>query len=551
MSSTRFESREELLRAKRKQMREDPRMYMRYNWNHPNRATDDYDFRTNEGEPLHYLVDDKGPLNPNEWGSINVFLMARGCLKTTSMLGVSQWTVDCFPQSEVFMTAPRQDQVSEFMGKFRDQLADTPLEDRVVRDRMSHQKFESRLKRDDGDSTTVFSHVKAQSAWDADNSLRGPHSHVGIIDEVQDVDEEAFGVFLEIIDQGIPGVPHFPCTFLIGTPKLKNTFFHKIWQKSNQRTWDGDAQEWIDQDETGEYAPEGFDGESFSIKGWHIDQPNSPLHDEARIEYKREDLSEKQFKNEVLAQFYSPEDDLLSDDQVRAIFDDERGFRHTRQFDDSHVVVSVDWGGGQGEDASDTVFVVGELVEDGDDEYIIIQNIEFIDHDVTQNAELEKVRDYISKYEPDRVVVDEGYAGTRRESLQEDHFDIVKGMGYGNVTPSESIKWRTDDHDKKVFATVDKTYNAELMVDMVKDGGFVIPKKDLQFGSTNATGNKVISQLTAPYKEFDTTPSGTKKLKIMSDRRDDLFDTAVMQVVGHKQMDTGHSLTSLALNDRF
>lgn len=571
----------EVLRKQYLQKKYDPRMYMRYEWRHPNRPEDRYDFRTNDGKPLRYLADDNGPLNPEQWGNINILLMARGCLKTTSVLGATTWAADMWPNTETFMTAPTSDQVREFMDKFKNAISDTRLKDRRVRDRQSHQKFETRKKDDMGEPYTVYSHVKSKSAWNADEGMRGPHSHIGIIDEFQDVNEEAFSVFLEIIDQSVPKVGYFPTLFLIGTPKLMNTFFHRMWQMSNQATWDGDSEEWNEQDEVGEYAPmltchqcgtkmgdEGRcpscgeyvemadDVETFTVKGWHIDHHNSPLgaHTEDKISFKEETYSEKKFKNEVLAQFYSPEDDLLTERAIRACYDDSLGFRNSRLYEDSNVVFSIDWGGGQSEDGSETTFTVGEkreLDEEDENEYdITILNHKFLDRSMGKEEEFEKVHDWISKFRPDRVVVDEGHAGSRRERLQETYPDIVTGVGYGNVTPSEEVKWRTDDRDREVFCTVDKTYSSENMVDAFKDGKFTIPKNDLAFGSNSANGTMMISHLTAPYKEYDTTPNGRKTLKVMSDRNDDAFDTFVYQWLGHVKLEEGPSLTKLALNDR-
>lgn len=557
MSSTDASYSPELLRAikrkKREQMRDDPKMYMRYNWRHPNDPTRPYDFKNDTGEPLNYLLDEKSHLNPDEWGSINVLLMARGMLKTTSILGITQWMCDMFPQSEMFMTAPRQAQVQEFMGKFKDSLEDTDLIDRRVRDRQSHQKFKSKIRGDDGGVHTVFSHVKSQSAWDADEGMRGPHSHAGVIDEFQDVNEEAFTVFLEMIDQPIPGVDYFPTVFCIGTPKMKNSFFHKLWKKSNQRTWSKEDQEWVDKSDVGEFKADGFDGDGFTIKGWKVNQFNSPLHDPSTVEYKRADYPEKKFQNEVLANFYSSADELLRADDIKACLDDSMGFRNSRMFDDSLVVFSVDWGGGSDANASDTTFTVGEKVfqtdEDDSWKHYIIQH-EFLDHDIGGQQEEQLVREYISRYDPDIVLVDEGFNGTRRESLQDDHFELVKGVGFGNVTPSEAIKWKTDDDDRELFATVDKTYSAESMVDAVKDGRFVLPEKDLSFGSENANGEKLISQLTATYKEYKTTQSGRKKMVVQADRNDDAFDTWVYQHIGGVRMQAGPQLTKFALGTR-
>ncbi|MFL9708933.1 hypothetical protein, partial [Aeromonas veronii] len=76
---------------------------------------------------------------------------------------------------------------------------------------------------------TSYSELKARSAWGEGDGLRGLHSHIGVIDEFQDVDEGTFSVFLEAIDQQVPGFPYFPTIFVIGTPKMAGSFFNTIW----------------------------------------------------------------------------------------------------------------------------------------------------------------------------------------------------------------------------------------------------------------------------------------------------------------------------------
>lgn len=587
MSKSSEVSVEELRRKRQRQIQSDPRYYMRYNWRHPNDPSQKYDFRTNDGEPFTYITDDKGPLNPDEWANVNLLLFARGCLKTTSVLGITHWILDTIPNSEVFMTAPTEDPpIKEFVDKFKENLP-PKLEGNRVRNRQSHQKFkwEYQKGKDVYEATT---HLKTQTAHGGGETLRGPHCHAGVIDEFQDVDESAFSVFLEMIDREVPNRDEFPVIFLIGTPKMTNSFYHRMWKRSNQREWKPDEEEWEDQSDVGMYAPEincdicgtpvgpqqdecpECDAEieadlsdAFTIKGWHVDQYGSPLHDEGNIAYKRSDNSEKKFQNEVLANFYSAEDDLLSDGDVKSILYEDMGFRNSRIFDDSTVVFSVDWGGGGDESAADTTFTVGERVNIEDhavdipwaDEvetnwfHFIIQH-EFVDHDLGKKEETQKVREWITKYDPDLVLVDEGFGTTERQTLQEEYFDRLKGVMFGNVSTSEDINWNTNDADQRLFATVDKVYSSEMMVDTVKDGKFVLPKQDLSFGSEKASGNKLISQLTAPYKESKTTQSGKKKLSIEADRNDDAFDTFTYQHLGAVRMQQGPSLTSFSLKDR-
>lgn len=540
---------EEARAYKRQQIRSDPRHWIRDQWSHPNDIERDYDFRTNDGTPLRYLVDDQGPLNPDQWADINILLMARGCLKTTSLIGITEWASDSFPQCNTFMTAPQNDAVQEFMSKLKDLVRDTRLEDKRERDRFSHQKFEQEIETSEGDIKTAFANVKAKSAWDADEGLRGPHSHIGIIDEFQDVSEKTVAMMLEIVDQALPDVSYFPTIFIIGTPKLKNSYFHDKWQQSNQRTWDGDANEWVDQSSIGSISADGVDSE-FQVKGWKIDQPNSPLHDAGRIAFKKGDRTEKEYNNEVLANFYSPEDDLLSDKHVKAVLDDEIGFRNSRIHSpsDSTVIITADWGGGSEADAADTVFTAGEVVNYGGgprDYECRLLRTRFIDHDVTQTEEEDLLSTWIGRYEPDHVLVDEGHSGTRRESLQESYPGIVHGVLFGNPRPPEDVKWKRTDGEQKIFATVNKSYVCESFVDAFKDGKFTIPSDSLSFDTNNSNGSKLLNQLTAPYKDYTDTVTGQKNLRVLADRNDDVFDTFVYLWCGIEHVHKGAELTDM------
>lgn len=545
---------EEARAYKRQQIRSDPRHWIRDQWSHPNDIERDYDFRTNDGTPLRYLVDDQGPLNPDQWADINILLMARGCLKTTSLIGITEWASDSFPSCNTFMTAPQNDAVQNFMSELKDLVRDTRLEDKRERDRFSHQKFEQEMQTGDGETKIAFANVEAKSAWDADEGLRGPHSHLGIIDEFQDVSEKTVAMMLEIVDQAIPDVPYFPTIFIIGTPKLKNSYFHDKWQQSNQRTWDGDANEWVDQSSIGSISADGVDSE-FQVKGWKIDQPNCPLHDAGRIQFKREDRTEREFENEVLANFYSPEDDLLSDKHVRATFDDEYGFRNSRFHSpgESTVIITADWGGGSEADAADTVFTAGEVVHHGGgprDYDCQLLRTRFIDHDVTQTEEEDLLAEWIGRYRPDHVLVDEGHSGTRRESLQDAYPGTVHGVLFGNTQPVEDVKWKRNDAEQKIFATVNKSYVCESFVDAFKDGKFTIPTGSLSFDTNNSNGSKLLNQLTAPYKDYDETVNGRKSLKVLSDRNDDAFDTFVYMWCGIEHVHKGAELTEMWLGNR-
>ena len=604
---------EELLRK----LPHDIRLYMRNAWQHPNDPTRRYDFyddtgpideskpedEQEEGEFLHYLADDEGPLVPANWGDIVILNFARGCLKTTTAIDIADWGIAQFPIIEVDITAPREDQFSEVMDRFKGAIKNSGMAQLRSKNNVSHQKFERKLEDDHGDAVHVEADVKARTAYGGGDALRGLHGHAGVIDEFQDVDESMFSTFLEAIDQSVPQVPYFPTIFIIGTPKMANTFFHELWKMSDQKDWkpheDSDGGEWVAEDEAEEFMPRELKErrselereveelkdmrddpdadideaaitaeieskqsaldkiEGYTVTGWHIDQYASPLHDDAKIEFKRQKYTEKKFQNEVMAQFYTPENDLLSDDHVEEAMDPDAGFERKRVYEDSEVVVGVDWGGGSSQDASDTVIVVGERVEQDDDEYkIVVRDIEFLDPDLNKQDELEKVEQRIRDFEADRIAVDEGYGAKQREDLQNgnniwktDGWDNVCGVIYGNIKDKDEPKFSESKFHDSSYCTVARTHMIENMVSDFKAGRIEIPSADLTAGR-EGTEQTLIDHLTAPYTDRTETSDGKKKLKVMSDRNDDAFQAFTYMWIAAEKFGTTRTLRKVGAHNR-
>jgi len=575
----------------------DIRLWMANQWNHPNDPTREYDFYGDDGDKyLHYLADDDGPLVPENWGDIVILNFARGCLKTTTAVAAADWSVSQFPMIEADITAPRQEQFSEVMDRFKGAIKNSGMAQLRSKNNISHQKFERQLEKDNGETVHVEADVKARSAWGDGDALRGLHGHLGIIDEFQDVDESMFSTFLEAVDQSVPQVPYFPTIIVIGTPKMGNSFFHDLWKMSDQKTWDDDELAWVEQSEADEFIPteleeqreelrhevaqlkdlRGNDDvdqsaleaeietkqsaidkiEGYTVTGWHIDQYSSPLHDDAKIEFKRQKYSEKKFKNEVLAEFYTPENDLLADEHVEEAFDPEHGFPNRRTYEDSTVVVGVDWGGGSAEGASDTVIVVGERIEMDDDYTIVLRDIEFVDPDLNKQAELEKVEEKIRDFEADRIAVDEGYGAKQREDLQQgnniwntDGYDNVCGIIYGNIKDKDEPKFSDSGFEDSSYCTVARTHMIENMVSDFKSGRIDIPAADLSDGR-EGTEQKVIDQLTAPYTDRKETSDGKKKLKVMADRNDDAFQAFVYLWIAAEKFGSRRTLKKIGTHNR-
>lgn len=564
----------------------DVRLYVRNFWTHPEDPERQYDFYDGSGEDYFtYLVHENGPLNPEQWGDIVVLLFARGCLKTTVCTMIANWAADCYPNSEGLVTAPRRDQTYEVMGRIQEAAEMSGLDQRYERDKLSHQKFHNTYTDVNGNERTAYSEIKSRSAWNEGDAIRGVHAHYGVVDEFQDVDEGMFSVFLEAIDRELPRVDYFPTIFVIGTPKRAGSFFHRLWEMSDKKEWDADEKEWLAADEPDEYLPQEVteererlqreieemeeagmpddeiaplrqavdDMEGFQVTGWHIDQHGCPRHSPAQIAFKRANFSERKFKNEVLAEFYTPENDLLTKEDVRSVFVDDVGFQSRPDDPDNTTVIGVDWGGGDGEGAASTVVAIGEVMPD---DTIWVRNVDVLSSDLSDSEEIEVVEQYIIEYQADVVVVDEGYGDTNRSNLQKgvgtrnpEGYDNVYGCMYGNVNNKDGLTWSRK--GKKEFFTVHRTFMIEEMVADLRRGNIKIPAKDLEFDSRRSNGAMLLNQLSAPYTDRIETRDGKKKLRVVSDEQDDIFHSFVYMWIAARHVTSRRTVRSVAAHSQY
>jgi hypothetical protein len=589
----------------------DPRLWARNYLRHPNDPGRPYDFWDDlgpppededpedwEGEFLWYLADDDGPMNPEKWGDINILLFCRGGLKTFTVSTINAWAADMFPTIEAVATAPRDDQREEVIDRFKQKVEQSGMADRRVKDNLGHQKFRNTaVDSETGETYPAYSHLKSRSAWNEGDALRGLHGHIGDIDEAQDVDEGTFSTFLEAIDRSVPQVDYFPTIFVIGTPKMANSFFHKLWKMSDKKSWDQDAKEWAQQDEPTEFLPEELaarqqelderieeleaerhtasengngdrveelteliesfeeerDGiEGFTVRGWHLDQHNSPIHSDTDIAFKKETYSKKKFKNEVEAQFYSPEHDLITNDDVHDAFV-ERRMASAQNHPETETFLGVDWGGGQGEGAAQTVITVAELAPDG--ETLSVLDMDIVDSDLSSKQERERIDDKMQRFDVDIAVVDEGFGNTDRETLQDDFgYDDsgdqrLYGCWYGNVKDVEEVKWNRFNNSRRFF-TASKVFCVEQMAEDFKSGKIEIPSEGLSFDSKQSKGTKVLDQLTAPYTERKEHEGGKKKKIIKSDRNDDVFDSLTYVWIAANKVRSKRSIKEIGTHTR-
>lgn len=553
-------------------LKQDPRVWSSTLLSHPDDPQRNYDFKTTK-EPkkkLNYLLHDEGPMNPENWANVNILKFARGGLKTTVTTMLATWALYMHPTTNIYMAAPRSKQVREFAERLDDKARDSGLMARNTTNNIERKIYEIATSAEHGENI-YKAKFQADSGW-KEESLRGPHSHIGILDEFQDFNRDSFEAFMPAIDRQLPKVEWAPCVFIIGTPKLEGSFYHELWQRTDQREWNRSDVSWEAQSERTEYVPDddlleemGFEDtemDGYEVAGWHLDQYNSPLHTPQQIARDKSSMRAKKFKNEVEARFYSVEDDLLSVEDVHEhFFDNDRGFKDRRQSTDSIVTMGVDWGGGHDKNAAVTAVMVveWESFEDTADVGTVLK-VDTLPTSHTHREELNDVEDYITQYNVDTCVVDHGYGHTSMVDLQDGndpidpsgYSDTVIGAKYGNVQNASDIKYESSS-GKERFFSCDKTYSIERAVEAVKNERIQCPSADLAFDGDDSLGQQIEDHLTTPYKDHKEDPSGTKKVWIATDdsKNDDLIDALTFSVLAKQQVQKTTTVPFVASSDRF
>jgi len=557
-------------------LKQDPRIWASTFLSHPDDPERSYDFHDTSGDTkLNYLLHDDGPLNPESFGNINIIKFCRGGLKTTLTTLIHAWALTMYPNVGIYMSAPRQGQVREFAERLDDKIRQAGVKRRreVKTDNISRKVFELPVAKDDGGERIYKAKFQADSGWGQGDALRGPHSHIGTLDEFQDMTRSSFETFMPAIDRELPDADWAPVVFIIGTPKEAGSFYQEMWSKSDQRRWDEDDLTWHVTDDRAEFTPsddlleemgmedEEIDG--YEVAGWHLDAYNSPLHTPQQIARDKANFAPRKFTNEVEAEFYAPEDDLLSREVLSTqFFDDTQSLCRSRQQEETFVGMGVDWGGGADKNAGVTAIAVTEYEsrEDGISKGHVL-TVDPLEQGLTPSDELAEVEDRINRYGVDACVVDYGHGVTQLHDLQDGngpidprgYDDVVVGARFGNVGSKSDVTYESDS-GKRRFFTCDKTYQVERFVERVREGNLTCPSKNLTFDTSESRGALIVDHMTAPYKDYvQTTDKGTKKVRVQTDDvdNDDIFDALLYSLLAHEVVDTTTTVSAVATQSRF
>lgn len=556
-------------------LRTTPPLWVRNALRHTEDPSRPYDFKTADGDTaLDHLLHEDSWLYPENFADINILLLARGELKSTSTGWLATWAHDAYPQHHTYYIAPSKGQVIDYVDPIRETyIEQAGMDSRRKTDNKTTQVFKTYMEDEDGDVNPVLGRFQTDSGY-SEKSVRGKHSHLGIADETQDLSERVFNVFLPSIDRELPNADWAPTVFCIGTPKETGSFYHDLWERSDKRTWDAEAGEWIIQEDVDPYtlsAEEVNDlpgnvtleeDDEYTVHGWHVDWINSPLHSDADVARAKQMMGAMEFDNEVLAKFHDPEDNLLADKHVRQCLSEEYDFRDHPYSEENTTAILADWGGGKDKNASDTVLLAVEEVtyEDGESEYVVL-NIEYLDPNEHLREHVRTYEDWLIQYDADVGLVDFGHGTQAMENLQhgydtkheDGYMDTVSAVQYGNVNNRTDIKWRENDDGEKEAFTCNKHRTATRMVESIRDERWVIPKDSeygsgLSFETSNGDGVRLLEQLTAPYKTLTETTTSKKRVDIETpgNVRDDTFDVFSFAWLAFNEVTDDESVTAFS-----
>jgi len=149
---------------KQQLLRESPKHWVRNALRHPVDPSRKYDFKTEDGDPLTHLLHEQSWMHPDQWADINVLLLARGELKSTSTGWIASWAHDGFPQFHTYYIAPSNDQVVDYVEPIRQTYVEQAnMDARRETNNKKSQVFKSYRRDEDGDLNPVLGRFQTDS----------------------------------------------------------------------------------------------------------------------------------------------------------------------------------------------------------------------------------------------------------------------------------------------------------------------------------------------------------------------------------------------------
>jgi len=401
----------------------------------------------------------------------------------------------------------------------------TPLKHPTKADKiLGYMEFMKDSARDATDSLT-FKQFKDGNSWWC-NSIGNEGTRVlgrrfdGIFfDEVQKMTEKAVGIAKKCLTWSQYGPVGEGFQVYFGTPRHKNSYFHKIWEKSDKRyfflgccgcgeyfklynsketdAWEeiwlyemvvkcthcGEEQNKLEAVDRGKWIPTVEDPESCKYTGFHFNQLYIPIFaKETVLKEKPENSAENSevtYMNEVLGEFYSGEGLPITFDEIYTTCrDPDRLWTHPKHIItkrksvlDKTLFLGFDWGGkpdieGSKRGQSFSVLTVLGVEHDG------LYPIEYATKlkKLKIDDKIKFVEEMFRLYRPRLAMGDIGYAEDLSMELKS-----IFGDKYQTVRNSASVAHGVKYHSDELEVVIDKDKWLGEMFDNFRRGKFRIP----------------------------------------------------------------------------
>lgn len=353
------------------------------------------------------------------------------------------------PHTTAIYTAPRQGQVSRFS---RDRLRKAIKESPVLRGNLEAAREEegkeaiTRIPFDNGSICYLC------SAWGAFDAIRNIPADFVAVDEFQDVQSEALPVIEETMS-------HSKCQemLLVGTASDTGSEFDKLWQLSDMKEWNDEAQAWVPQ------KPE-----NRMYSGYHLSQEMAPWiiglppeHPNS-IAAKKARYTERRYHNEVLGLFYRGLAKPLVPEDLLACRDFK--FSLIPRLDPPYVsYAGIDWGGGE----YGTVIWIMAMDELYRWRLLYVHRFEEQD----PMKQVRKIANLINLFNVKVAVADIGYGAVQVSELQKEFASRVLGCQYVR-RPEIPLEQRHQDEEGRRVAQMillaDRSFWIETAIDHIK-----------------------------------------------------------------------------------
>lgn len=226
------------------------------------------------------------------------------------------------PYTKVVYVSPRSDQVGR-VSKDRVDTAIKYSQDGILLD--APAKGEKSVERKKFNNESIIYFI---TGWGEGDAIRNIDADVIVFDEVQDLTDAA-------IDSAKEAASHSTLKkyYYIGSPKLAGSGFERRWKQS-------DMKEWIDN----AWTPTRKDEGKVYYSGYHLSQLMASWITPEEIEKKRETMTDQQFTNEVLGEFYAGGQVKLTLEEIMELCEWNRPFHHQVIQAPAWTVAGIDWG---------------------------------------------------------------------------------------------------------------------------------------------------------------------------------------------------------------